>query len=96
MMDNTDDDDEVNSELTIFAEACQTAYEASKPKIQRPQIEMDRYGTHNRLVAAYFSEHPQYDEATFRTLSISSLMKYTSAIRQMAYGAVPDALDEYL
>ncbi|GJY95379.1 hypothetical protein Tco_0511740 [Tanacetum coccineum] len=29
-------------------------------------------------------------------LGISSLMKCTSAIRQMAYGAVPDALDEYL
>ncbi|GKD76917.1 ALP1-like protein, partial [Tanacetum coccineum] len=29
-------------------------------------------------------------------LGISSLMKCTSAIRQMAYGAVPDSLDEYL
>ncbi|GJT80455.1 hypothetical protein Tco_1054797 [Tanacetum coccineum] len=125
---SSDDDDEVNSELTIFIEACQTAYEASKPKIQRSQIERDCYGAHNRLVAAYFSENPQYDEATFRMpfrmsrklftnivrkvtdyspffqqtsdyagrLGISSLMKCTSAIRQMAYGAAPDALDEYL
>ncbi|GJR36549.1 ALP1-like protein [Tanacetum coccineum] len=29
-------------------------------------------------------------------VSISSLMKCTSTIRQMAYGAVPDNLDEYL
>ncbi|GJZ23246.1 putative heat shock protein 70 family protein [Tanacetum coccineum] len=29
-------------------------------------------------------------------LGISSLMKCTSTIRQMAYGAIPDALDEYL
>nr|GEY36053.1 putative nuclease HARBI1 [Tanacetum cinerariifolium] len=120
--------EEVNSELTIFTEACQAAYEASKPKIQRTQIERDRYDAHKRLVAAYFSEHQQYDEATFLTrfrmsrtlftdivrkitdyspffqqtndcagrLGISSLMKCTFAIRQMAYGAVPDALDEYL
>ncbi|GKC16917.1 ALP1-like protein [Tanacetum coccineum] len=59
------DEDEVNSELTIFFEACQAAYEASKPKIQRNSAERDRYGAHNRLVAAYFSEHPQYEKATF-------------------------------
>ncbi|GKD57439.1 reverse transcriptase domain-containing protein [Tanacetum coccineum] len=96
LYNSSDDDDKVNSDLTIFTEACQAAYKASKPKIQRSQIERDRYGAHNRLVAAYFSEHPQYDEATFRRLGISSLMKCTSTIRQMAYGAVPDALDEYL
>ncbi|GJV76142.1 hypothetical protein Tco_1507726 [Tanacetum coccineum] len=83
-------------EKKAFAQACQAAYEASKPKIQRTPVEMDRYGAHNRLVAAYFSEHPQYEEATFRRVGISSLMKCTSAIRQIAYGAVPDALDEYM
>nr|GEZ52158.1 hypothetical protein [Tanacetum cinerariifolium] len=31
-----------------------------------------------------------------RLVGISSLMKCTFAIRQMAYGAVPDSLDEYL
>ncbi|GKB21345.1 ALP1-like protein [Tanacetum coccineum] len=88
---------------------------------------MDSYGAHDRLVMAYFSDHPQYDESTFRErfrisrrlftkivrevtdaspffqqtndctgkVGISSLMKCTSAIRQMAYGAVPDSLDEY-
>ncbi|GJT91366.1 ALP1-like protein [Tanacetum coccineum] len=124
---SSDDEDEVNSELAIFTEACQAAYKAPKSKIQRTQIERDRYGTHNRLVAVYFSEHPQYDKARFSTrfrmsrklitqivrevidnspffqqttdctgrVGISSLMKCTSAIRQMTYGAVPDALDEY-
>ncbi|GKD51912.1 ALP1-like protein, partial [Tanacetum coccineum] len=91
---SSDDEDEVNNELTIFTEACQAAYEASKPKIQQTPVERDRYGAHNRLVAAYFSEHPQYEEATL--FGISSLMNCTSAIRQMTYGAVPDALDEYL
>ncbi|GJY44573.1 ALP1-like protein [Tanacetum coccineum] len=119
---------EVNSELVMFTEACQAAYEASKPKVQRTPVERDRYGAHDRLVMACFSEHPQYDEATFRERfrmsrrlftkivrevndashffqqrddctgqrGISSLMKCTSAIRQMAYGSVPDSLDEYL
>nr|GEX05085.1 hypothetical protein [Tanacetum cinerariifolium] len=90
------DEDEVNSELTVFMEACQAAYEASKPKIQRNSVERDRYGAHNHLVAAYFSEHQQYDEATFGRLGISLLMKCTIAIRQMAYRVNPDALDEYL
>ncbi|GKD94719.1 hypothetical protein Tco_1374556, partial [Tanacetum coccineum] len=30
---SSDDEDEVNSEFAVFAEACQAAYEASKPKI---------------------------------------------------------------
>ncbi|GKB76539.1 ALP1-like protein, partial [Tanacetum coccineum] len=120
--------DEVNSELAVFAEACQAAYEASKPKIHRTPVERDHYGAHDRLVMAYFSENPQYNEKTFRERfrmsrrlftkivrevtdasqffqerydctgqrSISALMKCTSAVRQLAYGCVPDSLDEYL
>ncbi|GKB04343.1 ALP1-like protein [Tanacetum coccineum] len=112
----------------MFTEACQAAYEASKPKVQRNPVERDRYGAHDRLVMAYFSEHPQYDEPTFRKrfrmsrrlftkivrevtdaslffqqtndctekVGISALRKCTFAIRQMAYGAFPDSLDEYL
>ncbi|GJW60834.1 ALP1-like protein [Tanacetum coccineum] len=112
----------------MFTEACQAAYEASKPKVQRTPVERDRYGAHDRLVMAYFSEHPQYDEATFRDRfrmsrrlftkivrevtdashffqqtddctghrGISSLMKCTSAICQLAYVSASDSLDEYL
>nr|GEU71345.1 protein ALP1-like [Tanacetum cinerariifolium] len=86
---SSDDEDEVNSELAFFTEACSAVYEESKPKVQRTQIERDRYGVHNRLMASYFSEHPW-------RVGISSLMNSTSAIRQMAYEAVPDALGEYL
>nr|GEY08021.1 putative ribonuclease H protein At1g65750 family [Tanacetum cinerariifolium] len=125
---SSDDEDEVNSELAMFTEACQAAYEASKPKVQRTPVARDRYGAHGRLVAAYFSAHPRYNEATFRELfrmsrtlftriirevsdvsqffqqrddctghrGISSLMKYTFAIRQLAYESVPDSLDGYL
>ncbi|GJY19641.1 hypothetical protein Tco_0391132 [Tanacetum coccineum] len=80
---SSDDDDEVNGELTIFIEACQTAYEASKPKIQRSQIERNRYGAHNRLVAAYFSENPQYDEATFRMPFRMSRKLFTNIVRKV-------------
>ncbi|GJZ96348.1 hypothetical protein Tco_0668682 [Tanacetum coccineum] len=125
---SSDDEDEVNSELAVFAEACQAAYEASKPKIHRTPVERDHYGAHDRLVMAYFSENPQYNEKTFRERfrmsrrlftkfirevtdasqffqerydcagqrSISALMKCTYAVRQLAYGCVPDSLDKYL
>ncbi|GJX87068.1 ALP1-like protein [Tanacetum coccineum] len=128
MFSSSDDEDEVSSELAMFTEACQAVYEASKPKVLRNPVERDRYSAHDRLVMAYFSEHPQYDESTFRErfrmsrrlftkivrevtdaslffqqtndytgkVGISSLMKCTSTIRQMAYEVVPDSLDEYL
>ncbi|GKA19640.1 putative nuclease HARBI1 [Tanacetum coccineum] len=89
---SSDDEDEVNSELAMFTEACQAAYEASKPKVHRTSVQRDHYGAHDRLVMAYFSEHPQYDEATFR----DNVMKCTSVIRQLAYEFVLDSLDEYL
>ncbi|GJW79249.1 hypothetical protein Tco_0140931 [Tanacetum coccineum] len=98
-LSSSDDEDEVNSELAI----CQAAYEASKPKIQRTPIERDRYGAHDCLVVAYFSENSQYGETRFRQrfrmsrrLFTRIVRECTSAIRQMAYGAVPDSLDEYL
>nr|GEX14699.1 hypothetical protein [Tanacetum cinerariifolium] len=91
---------EVNSELAMFTEACQAAYEASKPKVKRTPVERDHYGAHDRLVVAYFSKHPQYNEATFHDCKgqrgISLLMKCAFAIRQLAYGSVPDSLDEYM
>ncbi|GJT95972.1 putative reverse transcriptase domain-containing protein [Tanacetum coccineum] len=125
---SSDDEDEVTSELVVFAEACQAAYEASKPTIHRTLVERDHNGAHDHLVMAYFSENPHYNEKTFREhfrmsrrlftkivrevtdasqffqeiydctgqRSISALMKCTSAVRQLAYGCVPDSLDEYL
>nr|GEY99164.1 nucleotide-binding alpha-beta plait domain-containing protein [Tanacetum cinerariifolium] len=59
---------EVNSELAMFTEACQAAYEASEPKLQRTSVEKDRCGALDRIVMACFSEHPQYDVSTFREL----------------------------
>ncbi|GJY92042.1 ALP1-like protein [Tanacetum coccineum] len=125
---SSDDEDEVNSEFALFTEACSAATQASKPKKRRNQVERDRYGAHDRLVAAYFFVYPQYDEAKFRKrfrmsrrlftrivqeitdhypyfqvrpdcagrIGISALVKCTSAIRQMTYDIVRDALHEYL
>ncbi|GJU87132.1 ALP1-like protein [Tanacetum coccineum] len=78
--------------------ACQVVYDASNPKVLRTRVKRDHYGAHDRLVMAYFSENPQYDEATFRDRhrSISTLMKCTFAVRQLAYGCVSGSLDEYL
>ncbi|GJZ14085.1 ALP1-like protein [Tanacetum coccineum] len=119
------DVDEVNTRLAMWLrEACQRLMTRSSQKVHRTTVERDRYGAHDRLVMAYFSEQPQYDEATFRERfrmsrrlftkivrevtdasqffqerydcrgqrSISALMKCTSAIRQLAYGCVPDLL----
>ncbi|GKA59412.1 hypothetical protein Tco_0758725 [Tanacetum coccineum] len=64
---SSDDKDEVNSELALFTEACNAVIQASKQKISRNQVDRDRYGAHDRIVAAYFSQHPHYDEATLYT-----------------------------
>ncbi|GKA71610.1 beta-caryophyllene synthase [Tanacetum coccineum] len=64
---SSDDEDEVNSELAFFTLACSAAIESSKPKRTRNQVERDSNSAYDRLVAAYFSAHSRYDEATFRT-----------------------------
>ncbi|GKD17645.1 hypothetical protein Tco_1206803 [Tanacetum coccineum] len=78
-----DDEDEVNSELAMFTEASQAAYEASKPKVHRTPVQRDCYGAHARLVMAYFSEHPQYDESTFCERFRMSRRLFTKIIREV-------------
>ncbi|GKA65770.1 hypothetical protein Tco_0765477, partial [Tanacetum coccineum] len=80
---SSDDEDEVNSELAVFAKACQAAYEASKPKIHRTPVERDYYGAHDRLVMAYFSENPQYNEKTFRERFRMSRRLFTKIVREV-------------
>nr|GEU89109.1 putative nuclease HARBI1 [Tanacetum cinerariifolium] len=98
---SSDDEDEVNSELAMFTEACQAAYKASKPKSIEPQykgIVTDEPNTiykncsrRNRCFS--FFQHKD-DYAGHR--GISKLVKCTFVIRQLTYGCVPDSLDEYL
>nr|GEZ25638.1 hypothetical protein [Tanacetum cinerariifolium] len=69
-------------------------------------INRDRYVAEARLLADYLGPSPKYpdynlDVDIVRTVyyfrnSPSVIMKCTSAIRQLAYGTPPDALDEYL
>jgi hypothetical protein len=63
---SSSDDDEVMSEFMEFVEFAWNVYQASQPKVPQRYIPRDHGGAHNRLVAAYFSETPQFDERTFR------------------------------
>ncbi|GJX79744.1 ALP1-like protein isoform X1 [Tanacetum coccineum] len=97
-------------------------------QVSRNSITRDRAGAHERLVAAYFTDSPMYNEKRFRQTfrmahplfnqivnavtthsayfqcnpdcagreGISSLIKCTSAIRQLAYGVNASFLDEYM
>ncbi|GKA65237.1 hypothetical protein Tco_0764944 [Tanacetum coccineum] len=47
-------------------------------------------------MAAYFSEHPQFNEATFRTRFRMRRKLFTRIVQEMAYDPAPNALDEYL
>ncbi|GJX69291.1 ALP1-like protein [Tanacetum coccineum] len=80
---SSDDEDEVNSELAAFTEACQAVYDASNPKVHRTRVERDHYGAHDRLVMAYFSENPEYDEATFRDRFRMSRRLFTKIVREV-------------
>ncbi|GJS43144.1 ALP1-like protein, partial [Tanacetum coccineum] len=130
MFTYTEGEEEVVSQnvnfLTRAMSLIRNRRRANRP--MRSIVHRDRYGAHDRLVTAFFSEHQIYNEYRFwktfrmsRTLfnrivhevtnhssffrdnidctgkeGISPLMKCTSAIRQLAYGIVPDFLDEYL
>ncbi|GJY25333.1 hypothetical protein Tco_0400059 [Tanacetum coccineum] len=103
--DDTDDETEVNSLLSGFLIDAALVIQASTPTIQKYQrsyMPRDRYGAHDRLVLAYFAKKPFYNAYLFQgcdavgKAGISALVKCTSAIRQLAYAAVPDSLDEYL
>nr|GEV02554.1 hypothetical protein [Tanacetum cinerariifolium] len=102
--DDTDDEAEVNSLVFGFLRGVALVIEASTPTIQKYQrnhIVRDRYGAHDRLVHAYFAKKPFYNDYLFRRdavgkAGVSALVKCISAIRQLAYDAVPDSLDEYL
>ncbi|GKA23745.1 hypothetical protein Tco_0709778 [Tanacetum coccineum] len=82
---SSDDEDEANNELALFKEACSAVIQSSKPKIPRNQVDIDCYGAHDRLVAAYFSEHPQYDETTFYTRYRMSQTLFPRIVQEITY-----------
>nr|GEW86081.1 hypothetical protein [Tanacetum cinerariifolium] len=77
-------------------------------KRTRTYIPREREEAEQRLIDDYFSDDetpPKYSEENFRRrkghdatgrASIDPILKYTSVIRQLAYGIAPDAFDEYL
>nr|GEV59825.1 reverse transcriptase domain-containing protein [Tanacetum cinerariifolium] len=102
--DDTDDESEVNSLVFNFFKDAALRIQASTSTIRRNprnHIVRDRHVAHDRLEKAYFVEEPLYDDYFFRydavgKSGIFALVKCTSAVRQLAYDAVSDALDEYL
>nr|GEV62746.1 protein ALP1-like isoform X1 [Tanacetum cinerariifolium] len=59
-------------------------------------INRDREGAEERLMADYFNDHCRVRPDATGRMSLSVIMKCTTAIRQLAYGTTPDAFDEYL
>nr|GEU42143.1 hypothetical protein [Tanacetum cinerariifolium] len=77
------DVDKVNSEFALFTDASSAAIQASKPKIPRNQVDRDHYGAHDRFVAVYISEHPQYDATTFCTRLRMSRTLFTRFVQDI-------------
>ncbi|GJU49545.1 gypsy type transposase [Tanacetum coccineum] len=97
-------EEKIQRDLTFFSRALSFFVCLPKPKRQkRTNINRDYYGAQERLVAAYFRDNLMFPEAVFedrflmsRSLFRGIVEECTSAIRQLAYGTIPDALDEYL
>ncbi|GJT75011.1 retrotransposon protein, putative, ty3-gypsy subclass [Tanacetum coccineum] len=68
--------------------------EQNQPRLTRNPIHRDCEDAETRLMTDYFDDYFLPD-ATGR-MSLSVIMKCTSAIRQLAYDNTPDAFDEYL
>ncbi|KAJ9552260.1 hypothetical protein OSB04_016305 [Centaurea solstitialis] len=76
----------------------------SSQQTRRPAKNRDRLAAHEKLVSDYFSNNLVYDDINFKrrgrgmqgVKGFSPLQKCASAIRQLAYGTVVDAMDEYL
>ncbi|GJT12683.1 RNA-directed DNA polymerase, eukaryota [Tanacetum coccineum] len=71
------------------------------PKTLRTPVDRDLYGAHDRLVVTYFGDNSVLDQRLpfvliAEKVGITTLMNFTSTIRQLAYNVVPDWLDKYL
>ncbi|GKB55320.1 hypothetical protein Tco_0906073 [Tanacetum coccineum] len=129
-LDDVEEGEEISSRKKSFIKRA-IAYIKTRrqaTQVSRNSITRDRAGAHERLVAAYFTDSPMYNEKRFRQTfrmarplfnqivnavtthsayfqcnpdcagreGISSLIKCTSAIRQLAYGVNASFLDEYM
>lgn len=130
MDDLLEDGEEVSSRKKNFIKKAIEYIKSRRTytRLSRTTITRDRAGAHERLVAAFFSANPMYDDRRFRKTfrmarplynrivnavtnhsayfqgnpdcsgreGISSLIKCTAAIRQLAYGVSASFLDEYM
>nr|GEZ52467.1 hypothetical protein [Tanacetum cinerariifolium] len=98
-LDDVEEGDEISSRKKSFIKRA-IAYikiRQQASRLTRNNITRDRAGAHERLVVVFFSDNPMYNATRFRkTEGISPLIKYTSAIRQLAYCVNGNFLDEYM
>ncbi|XP_022041250.1 uncharacterized protein LOC110943826 [Helianthus annuus] len=83
----------------IFMAEDENSEALSQRQTRRTKLNRDKESAHDKLVADYFADKLVYMDEMFRRRGqrgFTTLQKCTSAIRQLAYGYAPDALDEYL
>ncbi|GJT16624.1 retrovirus-related pol polyprotein from transposon TNT 1-94 [Tanacetum coccineum] len=109
-MSDLDDIEDIDLVMQLINEDQQVQGESSSRS--RKAINRERDVAEARLMADYFGPSPKYLDYYFRRryhmnrslyleivqglMGFSVIIKCTSAIRQLAYGTSPDALDEYL
>nr|GEZ41857.1 hypothetical protein [Tanacetum cinerariifolium] len=95
-IDANDDETDVVFLEQAYAYHQQLVDEENRLPLTRNLINRDREGAEERLMADYFNDHCIVRPDATGRMSLSVIMKCTTAIHQLAYGTTPDAFDEYL
>nr|GEV02308.1 hypothetical protein [Tanacetum cinerariifolium] len=95
-IDANDDETDMVFLEQAYAYHQQLVAEENRLPLARNLINRDREGAEERLMADYFNDHCRVRPGATSRMSLSVIMKCTAAIRQLAYGTLPDAFDEYL
>ncbi|GJT52946.1 ALP1-like protein isoform X1 [Tanacetum coccineum] len=95
-IDANDDETDVVFLEQAYAYHQQLVAEENHLPLTRNPINHDREETEERLMADYFNDHCRVRPDATGRMSLSVIMKCTTAIHQLAYGTTPDEFDEYL
>nr|GEW06418.1 hypothetical protein [Tanacetum cinerariifolium] len=95
-MDANDDETDVVFLEQAYGYHQQFVAEENRLPLTRNLINRDREGAEERLMADYFNDHYRVRPDATGRMSLSVIMKCTTAICQLAYDTTPDAFDEYL
>ncbi|GJS10876.1 ALP1-like protein [Tanacetum coccineum] len=95
-IDANDDETDVVYLEQAYAYHQQLVVKENRLPLTRNLINHDREGAEERLMADYVNDHCRVRPDATGRMSLSVIMKCTTAIRQLAYGNTPDAFDEYL